>query len=456
MKVLSNRNLLESELLDHGYAYESLIEKKGDWTVHKLEKNRKFFQAKAFSKKHVFINQVTKDLVNRELGIAELIKKNFNYLVAFHDFFYTRSYVVIVYEYCPYGTIRNLLQYGSLQSEEVSVIMKDIFNGLEELKFLGIIHKNLCPDCIYIDEKFHLKIAGYEFCEVQMHKVMIPPDYLNLQKMVKIPDCTPPEVLFNQVCTVKAPLYSVGAILFACYNRGRFHMGGENIGTTMFRLKNNEFKPQNCKEIDKQPADTRLLLIGLLQISSKDRMSFVEVRDFINRIYAEVKNQEDQHRASLLLKVKSIAEQIQASIINGSRKDTGDAEMKKYPSIFRTPIPGPAAILKCLRNKGWSSVAIEETLNFAKNCKKSDIADEIEMKNFPSTIPLYPNSPRRGEKLSFGNTFSMLSQTGHDFSVTRSKNFRINDFKRSVPKRKVGTDSARETWMSTRRHFADF
>jgi serine/threonine protein kinase len=456
MNVLSNRALLESEISEHGYSYEGLIEKKGDWTVHKFHKSGKYFQAKTFSKKHVFVSQVTKDLVNRELGIAELVKRNFNYLVSYNDFFYTRSYVIIVYEYCPYGTIRNLLKYGTIQNDEVNIIMKDIFNGLEELKFLGIIHKNVCPDVIYIDEKFHLKIAGYEYCEVQMHKVMIPPDYLNLQKLIKIPDCTPPEVLFNKVCTVKTPLYSLGAILFACLNNGRFHLGGENLETTMFRLKNNEFKPQNCKDIIKQGEDMKLLLIGLLQTICKDRMSFVEVRDYINRIYAEVKNAEDHHRAALLGKVKTIEEQIQASIINGSRKDTGDGEMKKYQSIFRSPIPGPAAIMKTLKNKGWSQEAIEQTLSFAKNCKKTDIGDEIELKNFPSTNPLFPSPLKKGERGILGNTFSMLSQTGHDFSLTRSKNFRITDFRRSLPRKKEGIDSARDTWMSTRRHFADF
>lgn len=456
MKVLSNRTLLEAELLEQGYVYKNLLEKKADWTVHKLEKNNRYFLAKTFCKKNVFVNQVLKDMINREVGIAEQIKRNFNYLVSYHDFFYTRSFVVMVYEHCPHGSIRNLLQYGTLQKEEINIIMKDIFNGLEELKFLGIIHKNLNPDCIYIDEKLHLKIGGYEFCEIMKHKTMIPPDYLYILKLIKIPDCTPPEVLFNHVCSVKAPLYSLGAILFACCNQGRFHMNGVSLDTTKFRLKNNDFKPQKCKDIEKLYLEMKVLLIGLLQINCKDRMSFVEVREFINKIYVDLKNSEDHYRASILGKIRTITEQIQTSIINGNHKDIGDGELKKYQSIFHSPVPGPAAIMKLLRNKGWAPEAIEQTLNFAKNCKKTDITDEIELKNFPSVNPLYPSPGKRSEKTLMGNTFSLLSQTGRDFSVTRSKSFRINDFKRSVPKMRAGADSLREPWMSTRRNLDDF
>jgi len=48
--------------------------------------------------------------MNREYTIADLVKKNFSYLLCFNDFFYTKSYAVFVYEYCQSGTLYDLME----------------------------------------------------------------------------------------------------------------------------------------------------------------------------------------------------------------------------------------------------------------------------------------------------------------------------------------------------------
>lgn len=450
MKVLTNRNLLTEEFLEQGYAYHNLLETKGDWTIHKVEKNKKMYQAKTFQKKAVFINHVLKSLINRELQIAELIKRNFNYLVSYNEFFYTRSFIVIVYEYCPHGTIKDLLKHGSLEKKEIFLIMKDLFNGLEELKFLGIIHRHLAPECIYIDEKFHLRVAGYEFCEPQAHKTMIPPDFLYFQKMLKTPECTPPEVLFNQVCTFKAPVYSLGALIFALFNRGHYHVECSNTAELMIRIKNNDANPQFSKKLESDEQELKVILIGMLRLNHQDRLSFVVIRDFVNRMFSEYKQQEDQIRAGLLSTAKSISEHLQSSLSNGQQSSMGGGELKRYQSLFSCPVPGPAAILKSLRNRGWNSESIEQTLRFAKNCRKSDVDEEREMRNLPMPNPFKSPSARKNDLPSLGSTTSLMSQTRNDFFMTKSRTFRINDFRRSISKRKSPGQTARDPWMMTK------
>ena len=155
--VLEDIPLLTEELKEQNYLYESILEKREDFAVYLVSKQGKKYLCKIYPKKQVFTNPVAKSLVNRETEIADQIKKNFNYLVGYADFFYTRSLVGLVYEYCAYGSLRTLLNYGNLTESEVYLIMKDVFNALEELKFLGIVHRNLSPDYIMIDEKFSLK-----------------------------------------------------------------------------------------------------------------------------------------------------------------------------------------------------------------------------------------------------------------------------------------------------------
>jgi hypothetical protein len=80
--------------------------------------------------------------MNREYTIADLVKKNFNYLLCFNDFFYTKSYAVFVYEYCQSGTLYDLMEtleaqmlnetedrIKTMRSQDnvKKIIMKDIY-----------------------------------------------------------------------------------------------------------------------------------------------------------------------------------------------------------------------------------------------------------------------------------------------------------------------------------------
>ena len=94
------------------------------------------------------------------------------------------------------------------------MLMRDLFNGLEELKHMKIVHKHLNPDCIYMSGTM-LKIGGFEYCEVyDCHKM---DEYNHNFFMSILGDnfhTIPPEVIFNKLCGVKTPLYSFGVIFY--------------------------------------------------------------------------------------------------------------------------------------------------------------------------------------------------------------------------------------------------
>jgi hypothetical protein len=284
---------------------------------------------------------------------------------------------------------------------------------------------------------------------------LIPPDFLFFQKLLKTPECTPPEVLFNQVCTFKAPLYSLGAITYALFNRGTFHVRSEGVKSVTIQLKNNEARPVVTKELESQMPELKLIFLGLLQVSPKDRMSFVETRDFVNRMFSEHKQNEDAIRSGLLNKVKAVSEYVQTAVIGTQQNGANDGELKRYPSLFRSPVPGPGAILKSFKKKGWNQKSIEQTINFAKNCKKSDIDDEYEMKNFPFPLPFSSGTPRRSEKMSMTGTMSLFSKTRMDFSSTKDRHFRISDYRKPMTKRSHLGETARDPWMGSKSRFFD-
>lgn len=403
--ILDDLALIADELKDQGYTYESLLERREDYAAYLVTKGTKRYLCKIYPKKQVFTNHVAKSLVNRETEIADQIKRNFNYLVGYLDFFYTRNLVGLVYEYCTYGSLRTLLAYGNLTEAEAYLIMKDVFNALEELKFLGIVHRNLSPDYIMIDDKFSLKIHGYEFCELHSHKTLSPPDYLWFTtKGIRDPDSVPPEALFNKVCTFKTPLYSLGSLLYALFHSGRFPFAGESVEQVKVRLANNDTQVK----LEVPPAQAqklKSLLNGMLQVDARDRMSFVEVREFLNAEYLKIKHEEEIMRSQLIGKIKNIKEKLNASKLDSKKGGKqADIDLKKYTSIFETPLPAPAAIKKSFKIRGYGEKYVKQTLKLVESCRRTDIDDEYEMQTFPLKHPLYNEANRIPAQESLGMT----------------------------------------------------
>ena len=135
---------LQFELEEAGYTYQEPLTHKGHVSTHKVKSDREYM-VKVINKKALFKYRELKMAVNREYRIADTIKKNFECLLWFYDFFYTKSFAIFVYEHCRDGTLENLLDDEELKDKHKKIVIKDIFKALNELRFLGIIHKNLHP-----------------------------------------------------------------------------------------------------------------------------------------------------------------------------------------------------------------------------------------------------------------------------------------------------------------------
>lgn len=163
-KKAKNKDSGDPELLELGWTYVKTILKTKKFVKKVYRKDKDEFMLKIIPKKNVFNDRSLRRSINREISIVNKVKGNFNFLVGFYDFFYTRNLAIFVYEYYEFGTIQNIFMNDKMTLLEVILLMRDLFNGLEELKHMKIIHKNLNPDCIYMS-KNTLKIGGYEYCE---------------------------------------------------------------------------------------------------------------------------------------------------------------------------------------------------------------------------------------------------------------------------------------------------
>jgi serine/threonine protein kinase len=442
---IEEKQLITVELAEQGYEYENQIERRGSFSSHVIQKGGRYYQAKIFNKKMVFMNPVLKTVVNKEYKIAEQIKKNFSYLVAYHEFFYTKTFIMIVYEYCVYGSLKSMIRLGDLTHQEIFFIMKDVFSALEELKFLGIIHKNLTADHIYVD-KANFKIGGYEYCDHDNFKVLLPQDNHHLVKNMRDIVTVPPEVIFNEVCTFKTPLYSLGAIAYSMFHMGNYHIVQESLEKLKIRLRNKDFKVMVSSDLDVLTG-LRTILYGMLQVDSRDRLSFVEVRDFINRVVAPMKTQAEGLRGGLINKSRQIKEKLQNSSLslNSRNMIANSIDLKKSYSLFGIGLPSNSSLKKIYKSKNLEQF-LNQTIRFTESCKKTTIDDQFESQAFPIRNPLYQSI---GSLKSAPPKPDSLMSTKRDFSINKIEKIRMTGFKTVYSKDSATRSRMGETYKSS-------
>lgn len=415
------------EFREYGYTYDRMVDSKPTCTVHSIEKNKKTYVARAFSKKKFFVSPILKAQVSREIEVGEKIRKNFNYLVSYIDFFYTESFLVLVYEDNGFSSLRMLLLFSELKIEEVIILLRDLFNAMEELKFLGIIHRYLCPDTIVIDDKCNLKIQGYEFGEPHAHKKMPPPEHLHFCRNIRDGAYVSPEALFNRVCTFKAPLYSLGAILYSMLHNGEPHVHGD-VEHIKIRVKNNDVFVNVNEKYDREEntKEFKAVLHGLLKVDHRDRISFVDVRDFVQRMYNLVKENEEMIRGQLAMKIRSNKERTQANKSDNRKAGSSNIDLKKYVSVFGTPLPAPGAIRKAYRIKDVGEKFVAQTIQLANSLRRTENREENQMKksmneSMKDTKPrsIMIRSRSKQERLGVTRPL-MVGRLGYSMTSTRT------------------------------------
>ena len=250
---------------------------------------------KIIPKRLIFSDRTLRTAVNREIQIANKVKGNFNFLAGFYDFFYTKSFAVFVYEHYEMGTIRKVFGKLKMSLLEITVLMRDLFNGLEELKHLKIVHKNLHEDVIYVSNNT-LKIGGYEYCELNDSKRMEEFDHNYLLTVLErnLPT-VPPEVIFNRLCGVKTPLYSFGVIFFK-FVHGKY----PNDLPTVQDMKNLFIsKDKDFKISPKLPPEFTFILKNALEATYEYRISPYELKSELNYLYSFCKKNEDELRGNI-------------------------------------------------------------------------------------------------------------------------------------------------------------
>lgn len=130
-------------------------------------------------------------------------------IVKFVEMLRTSNNVYLIYEYCNNGTLDELIKHRKyLPEREALSILAQLLNAFRTLQQENILHRDVKPSNILINDGSMIKLADFGFCKTLLSQQELT------NTMVGSPIYMAPEVLKGGSYNTKADVWSLGIVLF--------------------------------------------------------------------------------------------------------------------------------------------------------------------------------------------------------------------------------------------------
>lgn len=199
---------IQEEVMRNGYQIIDMISTGGFATV---------FKALHISCHKIFalkVIQVENDndmsiatYINEILSLKKLIHPN---IITIYKYFRDKHYLYIVLEYCPNGSLKDLLERkGALETQELISIGKQILASICYLHEKNISHGDIKPGNILFDEYKRPKLGDFGLAAMHKEKSNL------VENFCCSPIYAPPEVLLKRPYDpYKADIWSYGVMIY--------------------------------------------------------------------------------------------------------------------------------------------------------------------------------------------------------------------------------------------------
>ena len=193
--------------------------KGGFGTVSLIEKDNE-----KYALKKINISGLSKgDINNYKNEIKILSKFNSKYIVKYHKSYEEKGYLYIFMEYGGDNNLKSFIkkykdinQY--IDEKIIEKIIIQICLGLEKIHNAKIIHRDLTPDNIFIDENYNIKIGDFGVSK-QLGTVI---NYT--QSNVGKHHYSAPELEKNQKYDYKVDIYALGCIIYELFTLNEYYL----------------------------------------------------------------------------------------------------------------------------------------------------------------------------------------------------------------------------------------
>ena len=143
--------------------------------------------------------------------IAKLEHRN---IIPIHDFGQHNSITYLVMRYLQAGTVKEILERGSLSLADAAKIIGDVDAALDHAHAQGVVHRDIKPSNILVDKQGNAYLTDFGIA-----KVLEGTANLTGSAMLGPPAYMAPEQTLSKPVTPQTDVYSLGVMLYEVTRR---------------------------------------------------------------------------------------------------------------------------------------------------------------------------------------------------------------------------------------------
>lgn len=176
------------------------------------------------------------------------------------DFFY------ISFEYFESNNLRYFLNHASLNEEQKTDLLKQLFISLHFAHQNNIIHRDIKPENIFVNEKLHLKMGDFGLAYTAGDSFVT-----NKTAVVGTPAYMSPEQLLGETPTEKSDLFSAGVVAYELFTGENLFIA-DDINQTINNILNFDYDSA-LSALNNIPKEIAFIISKLINSDPKDRFN---------------------------------------------------------------------------------------------------------------------------------------------------------------------------------------